>query len=62
MRLLTIPEVADILRCSKTTAHQLVRAGHLRAIKPPHARGWRVTEEDLARFIADAPDNQEGAA
>ncbi|OIN98937.1 MAG: hypothetical protein AUJ49_12090 [Desulfovibrionaceae bacterium CG1_02_65_16] len=49
-RLLTIREVADILRIHPRTAYRLVKDGHVAAIRV--GTQWRVTEEALHDYVA----------
>lgn len=57
VRLLTLTEVARLLRVSKRTVYALVRSGRLPSIRVG-VRGVRVLETDLARYLEDA---REGA-
>jgi excisionase family DNA binding protein len=47
--LLTIPEVAKILRCSERTVRRRIKAGELKALKI--GRDYRLRSEDLAEFL-----------
>jgi len=49
-RLLTIQEVADILRIHARTAYRLVKDGNLAAIRV--GTQWRVTEDALHDYVA----------
>jgi len=50
--MLTVEEVADILRVSTQTVRRLIDDGDLRAIK---VRGqWRIKREDLDDYIRKA--------
>lgn len=49
-RLLTIQEVADILRIHPRTAYRLVKDGSLNAIRV--GTQWRVTEDALHEYVA----------
>jgi len=49
-RLLTIREVADILRIHARTAYRLVQDGDLQAIRV--GTQWRVTEDALHEYVA----------
>ena len=49
-RLLTIREVADILRIHARTAYRLVKDGQLAAIRV--GTQWRVTEDALHDYVA----------
>lgn len=48
--LLTVPEVAERLRCSTYTVSAHLRSGDLVGSKP--AKRWLVDEADLAAFVA----------
>ncbi len=47
--LLTIHEVADLLKVNESTVRQWVRAGELRAIK--FGKEWRVAHKDLEAYL-----------
>ena len=47
--LLTVREVAEILKLKESTVRQMISAGKLRAIK--FGREWRVTQHDLAACL-----------
>jgi excisionase family DNA binding protein len=47
--LLTVEDVADLLRCSKATVWRLVREGGLVGIRP--AGDLRFTTGDIERFL-----------
>lgn len=49
-RLLTIREVADILRIHARTAYRLVKDGSIAAIRV--GTQWRVTEDALHDYVA----------
>lgn len=49
MKIYTTDEVADLLRIDPATVRRWVAAGRLGGFKA--GRNWRVTEEDLQRFI-----------
>lgn len=52
-RAFTVDEVAERLRASKTTVLRWLRAGELRGYRLGGTKlGWRVTEGDLAAFVA----------
>lgn len=48
-RLLTVAEVASIMRVSRMTVYRLIRRGQLKAIRV--GRNYRVTEEDLKAYL-----------
>ncbi len=50
--LLTVEEVAEVLRCSPKTVHKMINEGRLRAFKLRGGTGQHlVRETDLTRFI-----------
>jgi len=52
IKVYTIPEVAKMLRVSKTTAYELVYTGRLEAVKvSPKGRSLRVTDQALEAFL-----------
>jgi excisionase family DNA binding protein len=60
-RLLTVREVADRIRSSPESVRRWIRAGKLRAIRPGGTRlGFRVSEEDLNRFLAARVQGESG--
>lgn len=48
-RLLTVAEVASVMRVSRMTVYRLIRRGQLTAIKV--GRNYRVRERDLAAYL-----------
>ena len=48
-RLLTVAEVADVMRVSRMTVYRLIRRGTLKAIRV--GRNYRVSEDDLRRYL-----------
>ncbi|HVL81694.1 MAG TPA: helix-turn-helix domain-containing protein [Actinomycetota bacterium] len=48
-KLLTVAEVAAVMRVSRMTVYRLIRRGQLRAIKV--GRNYRVREEDLTSYL-----------
>ena len=49
-RLMTLREVADILRIHPRTAYRLVKDGNLDAIRV--GTQWRITEDALHEYVA----------
>ncbi|WP_041794224.1 helix-turn-helix domain-containing protein [Pararhodospirillum photometricum] len=47
--LLTVREVADLLKVREATVRQWIRDKHLRAVK--FGREWRVAHVDLEAFV-----------
>jgi excisionase family DNA binding protein len=50
-RLLTIDQVAEILRFAPSYTYELVRRGEIRAMR--HGRYWRVRPNEVDKFIAN---------
>jgi excisionase family DNA binding protein len=48
-RLLTVAEVATMMRVSRMTVYRLIRRGQLNAIRV--GRNYRVKEDDLQRYL-----------
>jgi excisionase family DNA binding protein len=48
-RLLTVHEVAEIMRVSNMTVYRLIRAGELRAARV--GRGYRIRESEVNAFL-----------
>ena len=51
-RWLTVPEVAAKLRVSQETIRRLLRTGKLAGISFSDRGGYRISEDDLAKFLA----------
>ena len=67
IKVYTLDEICEILKVTKRTMYNYIRAGKLKAVKM--GKYWRVTEENLRAFIeAGSPvvnanrrkENQEG--
>ena len=57
--MLTLHEVADLLKMKESTIRSWIKNGDLRAFK--FGREWRVAEKDLESFVlAHASDGPEG--
>jgi excisionase family DNA binding protein len=50
IRVYTLDEVADILKVTKRTLYNYIKAGTLHAVKM--GKYWRVSEETLRDFIS----------
>jgi excisionase family DNA binding protein len=48
-RLLTVADVASVMRVSRMTVYRLIRRGSLKAIRV--GRNYRVREEDLNLYL-----------
>ena len=55
--LLTVPEVANHLKCSKATVWNMLREGRIRRIKLG-TKSTRVRESDLMHFLEQSEDQQ----
>lgn len=49
IRLLTVAEVASVMRVSRMTVYRLIRRGQLKAIRV--GRNYRVREQDLREYL-----------
>ena len=49
--LLTVAEVASVLRVSNMTVYRLIKAGDLPALRV--GKNYRIREADLATFLAE---------
>ena len=49
IKVYTIPEVMDILKCTKKTIYKFIQDGKIKAVKV--GREWRITEQALADFL-----------
>jgi excisionase family DNA binding protein len=49
-RLLTVAEVADLLRVSTMTVYRLIKAGDLAAVRI--GKSFRLREDDIDAFLA----------
>ena len=49
-RLLTVREVADVMRVSNMTVYRLIQAGELRATRV--GRSYRIWEGDITAYLA----------
>ncbi len=50
-RLLTVAEVAQVMRVSRMTVYRLIRRGQLKAIRV--GRNYRVRENDLNLYLEE---------
>jgi excisionase family DNA binding protein len=48
-RLLTVAEIASVMRVSRMTVYRLIRRGQLKAIRV--GRNYRVREDDLNLYL-----------
>ncbi len=49
--LLTVGEIADVLRVSNMTVYRLIRSGELPALRV--GKNYRIRQHDLLEFLAD---------
>ena len=49
VRLLTVNEVADLLRVSRMTVYRLIKTGEMSAFRV--GRGYRLREEDIDSYL-----------
>jgi excisionase family DNA binding protein len=49
-RLLTVNEVADLLRVSRMTVYRLIREGHMGALRV--GRSYRLREDDVNSYLS----------
>jgi excisionase family DNA binding protein len=54
-KLLTVKEIATILKLEPQSVRMNLRAGAIKAFRL-NDKGWRVREEDLKKFIKDSYD------
>ena len=50
-RLLTVNEVADLLRVSRMTVYRLIKTGEMSAFRV--GRGYRLREEDIDSYLTE---------
>ncbi len=58
--LLTVPEVARILRVDDTTVRRWIKQGALEAVALPHGRkrqAYRVKKDTLDKLLGEGPSN-----
>lgn len=58
-RLLTVDEVAELMRVSNMTVYRLIKAGHLAALRV--GKNYRIREDDVNRYLADRTVRVTGA-
>ena len=57
--LLTVAEVADVLRVSNMTVYRLIKAGELPALRV--GKNYRIRAHDLDRFLTTGSVRADGA-
>jgi excisionase family DNA binding protein len=50
-RLLTVSEVADVLRVSRMSIYRMIKQGEMPAFRV--GRGYRLREEDVHRYLKE---------
>jgi len=58
-RLLTVGEVADLMRVSNMTVYRLIKSGSLAAIRV--GKNYRIRESDVDRYLSDRAVRPDGA-
>ena len=58
-RLLTVGEVAGIMRVSNMTVYRLIKSGELPALRV--GKNYRVRESDVDRYLSERSVHVEGA-
>ena len=56
--LLTVGEVANMMRVSNMTVYRLIKAGHLAAIRV--GKNYRIRRTDVDRYLTDRSVNAGG--
>jgi excisionase family DNA binding protein len=59
-RLLTVGEVASVMRVSNMTVYRLIKAGHLGAIRV--GKNYRIRESDVNSYLSDRAVRFDGDA
>ncbi len=62
MELLTVNEVAERLKVKPLTVRRWINAGQLKAYSLGDRAGWRISEQDLAIFLAERRSDEGKAA
>lgn len=56
-RLLTVKEVAALLKAHEETVRRWLREGVIKGVRPAGKRfGWRIRESELRRFLDGGPE------
>ena len=50
-RLLTVSEVADLMRVSNMTVYRLIKSGQLKALRV--GKNYRIRESEVDRYLSD---------
>lgn len=58
-RLLTVAEVASLMRVSTMTVYRLIKAGELAAVRVGH--NYRIREDEVEQYLAARAVRVEGA-
>lgn len=59
-RLLTIPQAAERLGCSRANVYGLINAGELPVVSIGRSRGYRIDSQDIEAFIQRRKSKREG--
>ena len=51
MKLLTVKEAAEILKCSQEHIRRLIRSGRLKGFSEGRRSGFRILEKDLEDYV-----------
>ncbi len=57
-KVLTLDEVAEILKVHPETVRDWLRSGKIQGFKPGGGKEWRVLEEDLEAYVKRLRDEQ----
>jgi excisionase family DNA binding protein len=57
-RLLTVGEVADVMRVSNMTVYRLIKSGQLAAIRV--GKNYRIRESEVDRYLSERSVQAEG--
>jgi excisionase family DNA binding protein len=57
-QLLTVSEVADVMRVSNMTVYRLIKSGQLPAVRV--GKNYRIRESDLDAYLSDRSVQVEG--
>lgn len=61
VKLLTVRETAERLRCSEANVYALIERGDLTVVRIGPSKGYRVTPDDLAAFIESRKESKRRA-
>ncbi|HEY8202425.1 MAG TPA: helix-turn-helix domain-containing protein [Actinomycetota bacterium] len=58
-RLMTVSEVAELMRVSNMTVYRLIKSGQLSALRV--GKNYRIREADMDRYLSDRSVHPEGS-